>query len=41
MPPAPAFAAALDVVQPHLDLRGWAKLSRGLGLAPVAGLVEV
>jgi hypothetical protein len=39
--PAPAFAAALDVVQPHLDLRGWAKLSRGLGLAPVAGLVEV
>lgn len=39
--PAPAFAAALDVVQPHLDLRGWAKLSRGLDLAPVAGLVEV
>lgn len=39
--PAPAFAAALDVVQPHLDLRGWAKLSQGLGLAPVAGLVEV
>lgn len=38
--PAPAFAAALDVVQPHLDLRGWAKLSRGLDLAPVAGLVE-
>lgn len=37
--PAPAFAAALDVVQPHLDLRGWAKLSRGLGLAPAAGLV--
>ena len=39
--PAPAFAAALDVVQPHLDLRGWAKLARGLDLAPVAGLVEV
>lgn len=38
--PAPAFAAALDVVQPHLDLRSWAKLSRGLDLAPVAGLVE-
>lgn len=38
--PAPAFAAALDVVQPHLDLRGWAKLARGLALAPVAGLVE-
>ena len=39
--PAPAFAAALDVVQPHLDLHGWAKLSRGLDLAPVAGLVAV
>lgn len=39
--PAPVFAAALDVVQPHLDLRGWGKLSRGLNLAPVAGLVEV
>jgi len=39
--PAPAFAAALDVVQPHLDLRGWAKLARGLDLAPVAGLVDV
>lgn len=38
--PAPVFAAALDVVQPHLDLHGWAKLSRGLDLAPVAGLVE-
>ncbi len=38
--PAPAFAAALDVVQPHLDVRGWAKLSRGLGLAPAAGLVQ-
>lgn len=38
--PAPVFAAALDVVQPHLDLRGWAKLSRGLDLAPVAGLVD-
>lgn len=37
--PAPAFAAALDVVQPHLDLPGWAKLARGLALAPVAGLV--
>lgn len=37
--PAPALAAALDVVRPHLDTQGWARLARGLGLAPVAGLV--
>lgn len=37
--PAPAFAAALDVVQPHLSQADWAKLSRTLGLPPVAGLV--
>ena len=39
--PAPAFAAVLNAVQPHLDLQGWAQLSRGLNLAPVAGLVAV
>jgi hypothetical protein len=32
--PAPAFAAALDVVRPHLGEREWAKLGRDLGLAP-------
>jgi len=37
--PAPAFAAALGVVQPHLSQADWAKLSRALGLPPVAGLV--
>lgn len=37
--PAPAFAAALDVVRPHLTQAEWAKLSRALGLAPVPGLV--
>jgi len=37
--PAPAFAAALAVVQPHLSQADWAKLSRALGLPPVAGLV--
>ena len=31
--PAPAFAAALDVVRPHLSEREWAKLGRDLGLA--------
>ncbi len=39
--PAPAFAAALDVVQPHLTPQEWAKLSRALGLSPVPGLVAV
>lgn len=30
--PAPAFAAALDVVRPHLTEREWAKLAASLGL---------
>jgi hypothetical protein len=30
--PAPAFAAVLDVVRPHLTEREWAKLGAGLGL---------
>ncbi|WP_076998095.1 hemerythrin domain-containing protein [Variovorax sp. KK3] len=30
--PAPAFAAALDVVRPHLREREWAKLAGSLGL---------
>lgn len=37
--PAPAFAAALETAQAHLDPRAWAALARGLGLAPVPGLV--
>ena len=37
--PAPAFEAALDVVKPHLTTSDWAKLTRSLGLPPVAGLV--
>lgn len=39
--PAPAFAAVLDVVRPHLTTVEWGKLSRSLGLAPVPGLVLV
>lgn len=39
--PAPAFAAALDVVQPHLTQTEWAKLTRSLGVAPAPGLVSV
>jgi len=31
--PAPAFAAALEVVRPHLGEREWAKLGRDPGLA--------
>jgi len=31
--PAPAFAAALQTVQPHLTEREWHKLARSLGLA--------
>ncbi|MDM0081102.1 hemerythrin domain-containing protein [Variovorax sp. J31P179] len=31
--PAPAFAAALEVVRPHLSEREWAKLGQSLGLA--------
>jgi hypothetical protein len=38
--PAPAFQAILDTVQPHLTQGEWAKLARGLGIAPVPGLVE-
>lgn len=37
--PAPAFAVVLDVVQPHLSTGEWAKLARGLKLAPTAGLM--
>jgi hypothetical protein len=38
--PAPAFAAALDVVRPHLSEREWAKLSASLKLPAVPGLVQ-
>ena len=38
--PAPVFEAVLDAVQPHLSQRDWAKLTRGLGLPAVPGLVE-
>ena len=38
--PAPAFAAALEVVRPHLTQAEWVKLARSLGLPPVPGLVE-
>jgi hypothetical protein len=38
--PAPAFAAALDIVRPHLSQQEWAKLARSLGLAPVPALVS-
>ncbi|MBU4508325.1 MAG: hypothetical protein KJ740_18180, partial [Gammaproteobacteria bacterium] len=36
--PAPVFQAVLDVVQPHLSPRDWAKLTQGLGLPAVPGL---
>ena len=39
--PEPAFAAALDVVRPHLTPNDWAKLCRALELPPVPGLVAV
>ncbi|MBX3589186.1 MAG: hemerythrin domain-containing protein [Ramlibacter sp.] len=39
--PAPAFAAVLDTVRPHLTDREWAKLARSLGLPPVPGLAAV
>lgn len=38
--PAPAFAAVLDLVRPHLTEAEWAKLARSLGLAAVPGLVQ-
>jgi hypothetical protein len=34
--PAPAFAAMLDVVRPHLSDREWVKLADSLGLPPAA-----
>ncbi len=37
--PAPAFAATMDMVRPHLTQSEWAKLTRSLGLSPVPGLV--
>lgn len=37
--PEPVFRAVLDVVQPHLSPRDWAKLTGGLGLPAVPGLV--
>lgn len=39
--PAPAFAAVLEVVRPHLTNLEWSKLARSLGLPPVQGLVAV
>lgn len=38
--PAPAFAAAMDTVRPHLTESEWAKLTRSLGWPPVPGLVQ-
>lgn len=38
--PAPAFEAALEITRLHLDAPAWAALSRSLGLAPAAGLVN-
>ena len=37
--PEPFFNAVLDVARRHLSQRAWAKLARGLGLAPVPGLM--
>lgn len=39
--PAPAFAAILDTVRPHLDTKEGAKLARALELPPAPGLVTV
>jgi hypothetical protein len=39
--PEPFFNAVLDVARQHLSQTAWAKLARGLGLAPVPGLVAV
>lgn len=39
--PAPAFEAVLEVARPHLSAGEWTKLSRGLGLPAVPGLVVV
>jgi hypothetical protein len=38
--PAPAFAAMLDVVRPHLDDTAWNKLARALGVPQAPGLVD-
>lgn len=37
--PTAVFEAMLEVAQPHLTAGEWAKLARGLGLAPVPRLV--
>jgi hypothetical protein len=37
--PAPVFDGMADATRGLLDQRDWAKLARGLGLPPVAGLV--
>ena len=39
--PAPAFEAMLEVARPHLTDGEWAKLTRGLGLPAVPGLLVV
>ncbi len=39
--PAPAFAAALGTVRPHLSAREWDKLARSLALPVEAGLAVV
>lgn len=38
--PAPAFAAALDLVRPHLSEREWTKLSLALGRPAVPGSMQ-
>jgi hypothetical protein len=39
--PPEVVRALLDVARPHMSLVRWAKLARGLGIAPVPGLVTV
>jgi hypothetical protein len=39
--PPEVVRALLDVARPHMSLVRWGKLSRGLGIAPVPGLVMV
>jgi hypothetical protein len=38
--PAPAFEGVLAIAQAHLPAGDWARLARGLGRAPVPGLVD-
>lgn len=38
--PEPFFDAVLDLARQHLSPAAWARLARGLGLAPVPGLVN-